>query len=233
MADEREKASPGADDEPEKTVPFFVTDDDQTSRLWHEHRDLRHEARHSTGLGSPGNTATFAISGDRPPALVGRRRELSWLRTRLEQCTHGFAHMVLIEGEPGIGKTRLARELLDDARRAGIRAITGRCYEQLDLAYLPLRESLFPTLLDEFAQRSGYERELALLRRIEGESDAVDLSGDLSGAFDIPVADRDSGALGREPSAGGGSDSTCPAGDDRDTPFETHGVSLHGPPPHG
>ncbi|TMK55262.1 MAG: hypothetical protein E6G60_20110, partial [Actinobacteria bacterium] len=162
MADEREKASPGADDEPEKTVPFFVTDDDQTSRLWH----------------SPGNTATFAISGDRPPALVGRRRELSWLRTRLEQCTHGFAHMVLIEGEPGIGKTRLARELLDDARRAGIRAITGRCYEQLDLAYLPLRESLFPTLLDEFAQRSGYERELALLRRIEGESDAVDLSGD-------------------------------------------------------
>ena len=79
-------------------------------------------------------------------ALVGRRLELSWLRTRFDLVTRGFPHLVIVEGEQGIGKTRLANEALANARRTGATVLRGRCYEHLDLAYLPLRESLFAAL---------------------------------------------------------------------------------------
>ena len=50
-------------------------------------------------------------------ALIGRRAELSWLRDRVDLALGGFPHLVIIEGESGIGKTRLAQEALDHARR--------------------------------------------------------------------------------------------------------------------
>jgi predicted ATPase len=47
--------------------------------------------------------------------------------------------MVLLEGEPGIGKTRLAEELLAWAGRQGIAAASARCYaSEGALAYAPL-----------------------------------------------------------------------------------------------
>jgi predicted ATPase len=42
--------------------------------------------------------------------LVGRRRELSQLRRAVEDIRQGRGGILLIAGEPGIGKTRLARE---------------------------------------------------------------------------------------------------------------------------
>ena len=69
---------------------------------------------------------TFEASGGRSVPLVGRRLEISWLRSRLDLCLQGFPHLVLVEGDPGVGKTRLAQELLADTRRAGFRVFTGR-----------------------------------------------------------------------------------------------------------
>ena len=37
--------------------------------------------------------------------------------------------MLLLDGEPGVGKTRLAEEVLAEARQRGCLALTGRCYE--------------------------------------------------------------------------------------------------------
>src|SRR5205807_2925149 len=47
--------------------------------------------------------------------LVGRRAELSWLRERLRLAAQGSPQCVLLSGEAGIGKTRLAAELSDEA----------------------------------------------------------------------------------------------------------------------
>jgi len=61
--------------------------------------------------------------------FVGRERELAEL---LSACTSGAdsdAHLFLIHGEPGIGKTRLADELASRAKALGVQVLWGRCWE--------------------------------------------------------------------------------------------------------
>lgn len=75
--------------------------------------------------------------------LVNREEELASLKGSLESMLSGRGHLVLVAGEPGIGKTRLAHELLVFARLRGCLALVGRCYEQeVAIPYLPLTEAL-------------------------------------------------------------------------------------------
>ncbi|MBV9060741.1 MAG: AAA family ATPase [Pseudonocardiales bacterium] len=48
--------------------------------------------------------------GVAPDAIVGRRRELEALRAWLDAARGGAGRLILCAGEPGIGKSRLARE---------------------------------------------------------------------------------------------------------------------------
>ena len=59
-------------------------------------------------------------------ALIGRRAELAWLRARVDLALGGFPHLVFVEGEAGIGKTRLAQEALEHARRRRAAVLRGR-----------------------------------------------------------------------------------------------------------
>ena len=52
--------------------------------------------------------------------LVGRDRELDLLRRRWEQARAGRAQVVLIGGEPGIGKSRLAVMLQERVDRKSV-----------------------------------------------------------------------------------------------------------------
>ncbi|HEX2053142.1 MAG TPA: BTAD domain-containing putative transcriptional regulator [Actinomycetota bacterium] len=52
--------------------------------------------------------------------MVGRERELAVLRGALDQTAAGRGGAVLVQGEPGIGKTRLVQELLARAAEQGI-----------------------------------------------------------------------------------------------------------------
>ena len=74
--------------------------------------------------------------------LIGRAAELAALRD-----AHAGAgpdgRLVVVEGEAGIGKTRLAAELADHVRARGGAVITVRCYEEeAGLAYGPVAEAL-------------------------------------------------------------------------------------------
>lgn len=62
----------------------------------------------------------------RPP-FVGREPELAELTRRLASAQAGRGGLVLICGEPGIGKTRALEELAERARRGGARVLQGRC----------------------------------------------------------------------------------------------------------
>ncbi len=62
-------------------------------------------------------------------ACVGRDAELRRLGTRLSEASAGRGGLVLVAGEPGIGKTRLVTELAGRAERDGALVLWGRCYE--------------------------------------------------------------------------------------------------------
>jgi MoxR-like ATPase len=55
-------------------------------------------------------------------AFVGRERELATLDGWLRAASRGQGGLVLIDGEPGLGKTTLAAEVARSARAAGMRA---------------------------------------------------------------------------------------------------------------
>jgi predicted ATPase len=77
----------------------------------------------------------------RPP-LVGRAAEWSML-LEVYQAARRDGRLVVLEGEAGIGKTRLAEEFAAHAVAAGAVAISGRCYDgESGLAYQPLAEGL-------------------------------------------------------------------------------------------
>jgi len=61
--------------------------------------------------------------------FVGRDREYAWLAERLEEVVKGSGGAVAVEGEAGVGKTRLVEEFLGYARSRGARVLSGRCYE--------------------------------------------------------------------------------------------------------
>ena len=52
------------------------------------------------------------------------------LRAALEESLAGRGQMVMLVGEPGIGKTRTAQELTTYAETQGARVLWGRCYEE-------------------------------------------------------------------------------------------------------
>ena len=61
--------------------------------------------------------------------FVGRQAELAGLVERLGLAGQSQGGVVLIAGEPGIGKTRIAEELAWFARERGAQVLWGRCWE--------------------------------------------------------------------------------------------------------
>src|SRR5262245_52867751 len=68
-------------------------------------------------------------SGIAARRLVGRERELSELIAGLDEAGAGRGSLFLLCGEPGIGKTRLAKELAELAARRNARVLWGRAWE--------------------------------------------------------------------------------------------------------
>lgn len=61
--------------------------------------------------------------------FVGRERELAELLVALDDAISGQGRLVLMAGEPGIGKSRLGEELAGRARAVGAQVLAGRCWE--------------------------------------------------------------------------------------------------------
>ena len=72
---------------------------------------------------------TAGLSGGRGPRLVGRGRELAQLDAALESALAGRGSLVLLTGEPGIGKTTLAREFVEHASARGAGWAWGSCWD--------------------------------------------------------------------------------------------------------
>ena len=100
--------------------------------------------------------------------FVGRARELGELERALEAARAGRGATVLVAGEGGIGKTRLASELATRARDAGFEILLGHAIDLVgtELPYQPFVEALRP--LGGVGRAAGsqlqvFEETLALL----------------------------------------------------------------------
>ncbi len=63
-------------------------------------------------------------------SFVGRQREMAELKAVLDEALAGRGRLVMLAGEPGIGKTRTAQELAAHATQRGGQVLWGRCYEE-------------------------------------------------------------------------------------------------------
>jgi predicted ATPase len=81
--------------------------------------------------------------------FVGRQRELEVLRGAFEQACAGHGRIVMLAGEPGIGKTRTAQELAAHAAHREAAVLWGRCHEESGAPpYWPLVQVIRGSLRD-------------------------------------------------------------------------------------
>ena len=111
-------------------------------------------ATSSAPPGASGGDSSPVQSGARPDyPLVGRSQEISAIQ-RMYQSVRPDGHLCVLEGENGIGKTRLAHEFLAYAQNNGAACLRSRGYPGEEaLAYGPLIESLRGALNHKAGER--------------------------------------------------------------------------------
>lgn len=93
----------------------------------------------SIGVPAPALPALVAATAE---PFVGREGELSALLGHFWKARSGSVEFVLIEGEAGIGKTRLAKAFASRAHAEGAAVLFGRCDEDPLTPYQPFIEAL-------------------------------------------------------------------------------------------
>ncbi|OBI40150.1 hypothetical protein A5707_10730 [Mycobacterium kyorinense] len=109
-----------------------------------------------------------------PGPFVGRGDELERLLSAWQTALTGSTRAVLIAGEPGVGKTRLAGEWSRQAYQQGAVVLYGRCDEDLGAPYQPFAEALRSLMPCLGASRlRGLRGVEALLPLAPGLSDVI------------------------------------------------------------
>lgn len=101
------------------------------------------------------------IAATRQVRLIGRQDEIGRLNDALSNALSGTAQVVLLEGEPGIGKTRLAEHFVKRVLVSGTRAWSMSCTEsQRRVPFAPIQQ-LWQDYLATFFLRHGHAPEYA------------------------------------------------------------------------
>ncbi len=100
---------------------------------------------------APKTSRTAQVRVRPPRGMVGRERELASLLSVLDDAVARRGRLVLISGEPGVGKTRMADEVAAAADAKGMTILVGHCSEHDEaVAYLP-----FVEILENFIDRES------------------------------------------------------------------------------
>ena len=136
-----------------------------------------------TGVESPASAGATQPPGAGGPPFVGREQVMQELRALLRGALGGRGRLVVLTGEPGIGKTRTCEELAREARALGMRVLSGRCHEgEGSPPYWPWRQVVRAAIEDERRVGSGGGR---------GAADAARLLSSLGGTSTESPRPRD------------------------------------------
>jgi DNA-binding CsgD family transcriptional regulator/tetratricopeptide (TPR) repeat protein len=115
--------------------------------------------------------------------FVGREHELRLLRHAFDEAAAGRGALVMVVGEPGIGKTTLCEHLAAYAAGRDGQVLIGHCYEEgsLSLPYLPFVEALRAYTLAH--EPAALREELG-----DGAADVARIVPELRGRLDIARA---------------------------------------------
>jgi DNA-binding SARP family transcriptional activator/tetratricopeptide (TPR) repeat protein len=108
--------------------------------------------RQPPGTGAPRRIPLPSLLSPRERStFVGREHDLDLLRAAWQQARSGSRRLVMIAGEPGIGKTRLASEFALEAHDEGT-VLYASCQEEALVSYQPFVEAL-----RHYARSAGLE----------------------------------------------------------------------------
>ena len=108
----------------------------ETTTLYHDIQNNRSEQPLAAPL------PTVALPLNSPAPLIGREVELAQIQ-QLYREVGPNGRLLIIEGEPGIGKTRLAETLVAETGASGAVVLAARCYDgETNLAYAPIIQML-------------------------------------------------------------------------------------------
>ena len=82
------------------------------------------------------------VAAHRHIGLVGRRDERAVLGRWLREAVTGTPRIVVVSGDPGMGKTMLLRWLLDEARNVGAASVWSAAIEGLEVPFLAAEQLL-------------------------------------------------------------------------------------------
>jgi DNA-binding winged helix-turn-helix (wHTH) protein len=118
----------------------------------------------------------IAPSSERAPSprpFVGRVEVMLRLKERLSDAKRGKGQLCVLSGEPGIGKSRCAQELLALARNEGASAWTGRAAEGVGApVFWPWIQILREALRERVDLRAACEPVLSHLTALDADSPA-------------------------------------------------------------
>jgi class 3 adenylate cyclase len=147
------------------------------------------------GLPAPIGVCEALYEQNDPVALlnrtpfIGRAEPLKRLSDRLSETVNGRGGVIMLRGEPGIGKTRLLEEFASEAAEYGAVVLRGGCYDgEWQPPYGPFAEIVAAYVREaaqaELAETVGKRADIlariapALYQRFEGVSEPVRLDKD-------------------------------------------------------
>jgi class 3 adenylate cyclase len=146
------------------------------------------------GIGAPVDVFRIRrpdLSSERRSDLVNRTSELAVVSNALDALVAGSGDVLVIEGEPGMGKSRLIEEISGRAHRAGVRTLIGRAEEIESSTPYHAWRAIFEALIGLDTIAGPQLRRAAVLDRLAGDDTRANLAPLLNPVLSLDIPDNE------------------------------------------